>query len=100
MWFQQWYIIWPLALAALLPPGHAARLAVLFSYTALLSKHLIVGPLLFWTAPRPPRPWLELRFGPAVMLLPWLYALLAWRLSRPTKAESIESNTITHDSKP
>jgi hypothetical protein len=93
MWFQQWYTIWPLVLAAVLPPGHASRLAVLFSFTALLTKHLIVGPLLFWATPRAPRPWLELHFGPAVMLLPWLYALLAGWLTRRAKS------TFTYDNK-
>ncbi len=93
MWFQQWYTIWPLALAAILPPGHSARLAVLFSFTALLAKHLIIGPLLFWATPRPSRFWLELRFGPAVMLLPWLYGLLALWLTRRVKS------TFTHDHK-
>jgi hypothetical protein len=62
LWFQQWYTIWPLTLAALLPPGHSPRLAVLFGFAAM-SKHLLAGPLLFWTQPRPPRPWLEL-LGP------------------------------------
>ncbi|MEW5956842.1 MAG: hypothetical protein AB1801_03890 [Chloroflexota bacterium] len=85
LWFQQWYTIWPLTLAALLPPGHASRLAVLFSFTAM-SKHLIADPLLFWTQPRPPRPWRELRFGPAVMIIPWLYALLALWLIKRTKS--------------
>ncbi|MBI1882480.1 MAG: hypothetical protein HYR94_30265, partial [Chloroflexi bacterium] len=59
LWFQQWYVVWPLTMAALLPPGHAPRLAILFSYAAM-SKHLIFGPLLFWTLPRPPRSRLEL----------------------------------------
>lgn len=94
MWFQQWYTIWPLVLAAVLPPGHASRLAVLFSFTALLTKHLIVGPLLFWATPRAPRPWLELHFGPAVMLLPWLYTLLAWRITQQIKFN------IANDNKP
>ncbi len=86
LWFQQWYAIWPLTLAALLPPGHAPRLAVLFSFAAM-SKHLIAGPLLFWTQPRPPRPWLELRFGPALMIIPWLYTLLELSLVKRTKSK-------------
>ncbi|NUN14051.1 MAG: hypothetical protein HUU55_10505 [Myxococcales bacterium] len=92
LWFQQWYTIWPLALAALLPPGHAPRLAVLFSYAAL-SKHLIFGPLLFWVRPRPPRAELEMIFGPAVHTLPWLYTLLALWLVRQSKSntDAIES---------
>jgi hypothetical protein len=84
MWFQQWYAIWPLAIAALLPPGHAPRLAVLFSYAAM-SKHLIFGPLLFWPRPRPTRAELELVFGPAVLILPWLYGLLTLWLIRQAK---------------
>ncbi len=84
LWFQSWYAIWPLALAALLPPGHEARLAVLFSYAAL-AKPLLFEPLLLWQRPLPPKAWRELRLGPAVMLLPWLYvfyALLQQRIPR------------------
>jgi hypothetical protein len=87
LWFQQWYAIWPLTVAALLPPGHTPRLAVLFSYAAM-SKHLIFGPLLFWPRPRPPRTELELVFGPAILLIPWLYALLALWLARQPKSKN------------
>jgi alpha-1,6-mannosyltransferase len=81
LWFQQWYVIWPLTLAALLPPGYAPGLAVLFSFTAI-TKHLVFGPLLFWANPRPPRQWLELRFGPLIMIIIWLYALAAMSWGR------------------
>jgi hypothetical protein len=77
LWFQQWYALWPLGLAALLPPGHAARLAALFGYTAL-SKQLIFEPLFLWTRPLPPQSWREFRLGPTVLAVPWLYVLLAW----------------------
>lgn len=86
MWFQQWYVIWPLAVAALLPPGHAPRLAVLCSYMAL-SKPLIFDPWLFWSQPRLSRAQIEVVFGPAVLLVPWLYALLALWLVRKTKSK-------------
>ena len=88
LWFQNWYAVWPLALAALLPPGHEARLAVLFSFAAL-AKPLLFEPLWLWQRPLPPKPWRELRLGPAVMLLPWLYVLYAWlqpRLPRRSRA--------------
>jgi hypothetical protein len=77
LWFQQWYALWPLGLAALLPPGHAARLAALFGYIAL-SKQLIFEPLFLWTYPLPPKSWREFRLGPAVLAVPWLYVLSAW----------------------
>ncbi len=82
LWFQQWYAVWPLALAALLPPGHAARLAALFGYTAL-SKGLIFAPLLLWQRPLPPQVWRETLLGPLVMAIAWGYAVFAiwdvWR---------------------
>ncbi len=93
-WFQQWYTIWPLALAALLPPGHAPRLAVLFGFATILSKHFIVGPWLFWP-PRPPQIQLELIFGPAVMMVPWLYALVAlWQTRQTRKKEMLKQPTM------
>jgi hypothetical protein len=93
MWFQQWYTIWPLALAAILPPGHASRLAVLFGFAALLTKHLIFGPLLFWATPRPDRAWLELTFGLTVMIIPWFYGVLAFWLTK----QSHPKNYLTGD---
>jgi hypothetical protein len=93
LWFQSWYAVWPLGLAALLPPGHAARLGALFGY-ATLSKPLIFGPLWLWPRPLPPKIWRELRLGPAVLALPWLYTLFVlWRTwhKRKTKKQAKET---------
>ena len=74
-----------LGVAALLPAGHAARLAALFGYTAL-AKQLIFEPLWLWQRPLPLKAWRELRLGPAVMALPWLYLLaLGWFRLRGTR---------------
>jgi hypothetical protein len=85
LWFQHWYAVWPLALAALLLPGHAPRLAALFSYTAL-SKELIFAPLLLWPRPLPLQALRETWLGPAVMSIAWGYAVFAlwdtWRKKR------------------
>ena len=89
LWFQSWYAIWPLGLAALLPPGHAARLAALFGYVAL-AKPLAFEPLWLWHRPLPPKEWRELRLGPALMALPIVYALLAW-MSERVRREKRES---------
>lgn len=79
LWFQSWYAVWPLALAALLPPGHAVRLAMLFS-VVVLTKPLLFEPMWLWSKPLPPKAWRELRLGPAVFLIPWLYAaFVVWR---------------------
>jgi hypothetical protein len=86
LWFQSWYAVWPLGLAALLPPGHAARLGALFGY-AVLSKPLIFEPMWLWIRPLPPNAWRELRLGPAVLAVPWLYTLLMlWDTRRRQRA--------------
>ena len=94
LWFQQWYALWPLGIAALLPPGHAARLAALFGYTAL-SKQLVLEPLWLWIRPLPPKAWREVRLGPAVMTIPWLYVLLLWSTSRLRRSYH-QANQASH----
>jgi hypothetical protein len=90
LWFQSWYAVWPLGLAALLPPGHAARLGALFGY-AVLSKPLIFEPMWLWIRPLPPNAWREVRLGPAVLAVPWLYALaMLWDTRRRRKASGRE----------
>lgn len=77
LWFQNWYAVWPLALAALFPVGYEIRLAMLLGYAGL-AKPLIFEPLWLWQRPLPPKLWREMRLGPAVLALPWVYALYAW----------------------
>jgi hypothetical protein len=85
LWLQPWYALWPLALAAILPPGHAARLAALFGYV-ILTKPLLFEPMWLYIRPMPSHAFRELRMGPAVLFLPWLYTLLAfWDLFRRRK---------------
>jgi hypothetical protein len=85
-WFHPWYAVWAIGLAALLPVGHAVRLAILFSF-AVLSKLLIFAPYILWIA-RPPEVarFNEVLLGPSILALPWLYALYAlvdtWRKRR------------------
>ncbi len=56
LWFQNWYAVWPLALAALLPVGFEVRLAMLLGF-ASLAKPMIFEPLWLWQRPLPPKPW-------------------------------------------
>lgn len=84
LWFQQWYALWPLGIAAVLPAGHNSRLAVIFGFS-VLSKQFIVGPMLFGTRPYPPQPGLELYFAVGVLGITWLYAALAFLLARHPK---------------
>jgi len=76
LWFQNWYSLWPLSLAVVLPPGRAARLGYVFAF-ATLSKPFVFGPMFLWPVPMPPEWWRELRLGPAVMAVPLAYAVWA-----------------------
>jgi hypothetical protein len=75
-WFQQWYSLWPLSMAALLPPGPTLYLTLILGGYTVLSKHLIFGPLIFRLHPFP-GPWREIWFGPTVLGVPWLYAFFS-----------------------
>lgn len=73
LWFQQWYALWLIALAAILSPGHRARLGALFSLL-VLNKQFVLGPYLLRQRPPIPQPWLEILFAAGLLLVPWLYA--------------------------
>ena len=72
-WFQQWYAVWPLAIAALLPPGPVVYLSMVLGGYALLSKQILFGPLIYRLHPFPGE-LREVWFGPTVLGIPWLYA--------------------------
>ena len=94
LWFQQWYAVWLVGLAALLPPGGSAFFGIAFGF-AVLVKPLILEPLWLWIRPFPDRWWREVRLGPAVMATPWLLALGAmvhdrWRGAHPSSPSPFE----------
>ncbi len=76
IWFQNWYAVWPLGLAALLPVGYELAVAQIVGF-GTLSKPLIAAPWLLWRTPFPDQVWRELRLGPAVLAIPWLATLYA-----------------------
>jgi len=82
-WFWPWYVIWMLALAALLPGSAHARLAVLFSCTVLLIYVASSWRLSIWNFSST----FAMAFGTAllVFLAPVLYAVM--HLWRPANAD-------------
>ncbi len=76
MWFHNWYTIWPLGLALILP--FEMSLQSLFVCFACLSKPLLIEPLLLWKTPFEQEPWLELKLSISVLTLPWLYIFVKW----------------------
>ena len=88
LWFQQWYTVWLVGLAAALPAGHRRRFAAFFSMAAL-SKKFLFGPLIFWPDPKYTQPTAEILFTLSVLGLPWLYYLSkpVWRARIPPLAK-------------
>jgi hypothetical protein len=75
LWFQQWYMVWPIGLAALLPMGGLAFLTLMTSFT-VMTKVLIAAPPLLWAKPLPRAQYRELWLSLEVMILPWLVSIL------------------------
>ena len=75
LWFQQWYMVWPIGLAALLPMGDLAFLTLMTSFT-VMTKVLIAAPPLLWAKPLPRAQYRELWLSLEVMILPWLVSIL------------------------
>jgi hypothetical protein len=73
LWFQPWYVIWPLSLAAILPEGALGRLVVLFS-GAVSFKTSVFNLLLPLDGSLPPKSWRETILGPAILGIAWVYA--------------------------
>ncbi len=86
LWFQQWYGVWLVSLAPLLPE-RSRRFAILFGFW-VLSKQLIFGQLIVPIMFHNPKTaiWLEPVLVLTVMGVPWLYTVLGIRISRPIKA--------------
>jgi len=85
LWFQQWYGVWLVALAPLLPE-RSRRFAILFSFW-VLSKQLIFGPVIVPIMSHHPQTeiWLEPLLALTVLGIPWLYALLGLPLLKRMK---------------
>jgi len=87
LWFQQWYAIWLIGIAAILPSGYRQRFAIFFSL-AVLSKQLIIGPYMYQPTYRYRQPKFEVLFTLGVLGLPWLYWLAA--RSAPERMQSYQ----------
>jgi hypothetical protein len=86
LWFQQWYGIWLISLAPLLP-GSSRRFALVFGFW-VLTKQLIFVQLIIPIMSHQPETliWLEPLLTLTVLGVPWIYALLGLRTFRRLKA--------------
>ncbi|MGH2543931.1 MAG: hypothetical protein ACRDIB_14105, partial [Ardenticatenaceae bacterium] len=76
LWFQPWYAIWPLALAALLPDGALRRASLLLTYFATWKAPLFEYFLATPGQPLPTKRWRERWLFPLVLGPIWLYCLV------------------------
>jgi len=86
LWFQQWYGIWLISLAPLLPV-RSRRFALFFGFW-VMSKQLIFIQLVIPFMSHKPETviWLEPLLALIVLGVPWIYALLGQRTSRRLEA--------------
>jgi hypothetical protein len=86
LWFQQWYGIWLIALAPLLPVP-SRRFALVFGFW-VMTKQLIFVQLIvpFMSHHLEMGIWLEPLLALIVIGVPWIYALLDLRMYRRWKA--------------
>jgi hypothetical protein len=92
LWFQPWYVIWPLSLAAILPEGALARLIVMLSGVASY-KTILFNLLLPLDGSLPPKSWRESILGPAILGIGWAYvtylgARQLWQSRMTTRQKS------------
>jgi hypothetical protein len=85
LWFQQWYSLWLIGLAPLLPQ-RSQRIAIFFSFW-VLTKQFIFSPLIIPVMLQHPERavWYELLLTIAVLGLPWVFTLFNIRLSLKNK---------------
>jgi hypothetical protein len=74
LWFQQWYMVWVVGLAAILPVCGLSILVLMSSFT-VMTKVLISAPILLWARPLPRAQIRELWLSLEVMILPWLVSI-------------------------
>ena len=93
LWLMPWYSLWPLALAALLPPGGATLLAQGMAFS-LFGQPFVHAYLVLRQPGSSNSPWFQLR-DPAVLGVPWLTAIVLLfvffigRLRRAASASSV-----------
>jgi hypothetical protein len=75
LWFQQWYGLWLIALAPLLP-GRSRYLALIFGFW-VLTKQFVFGPLIVPAMMSYPNKsiWLEPLLTISVFCVPWILAI-------------------------
>ncbi len=78
LWFQPWYVMWIVPLAALLPHGRASIVTFLFCLSAM-GKYLVFDFFWFWRPEAFTGRQIEALAVAIIYLLPLAYLALSWR---------------------
>ena len=89
LWFQQWYGVWLISLAALLP-APSRRFALFFGFW-VMSKQLIFVQLIIPAMSHKPETviYLEPLLTATVLGVPWIYALWILQTNRKRKEKYV-----------
>jgi hypothetical protein len=85
-WFEPWYTVWPIVLAALVPGGMARRLAVVTALASVFKMPILDFVMAVRPGHVPPTFDLEWRITLATLALPWAYFAWHWFRRRPAPA--------------
>ena len=77
-WFQPWYAVWALALAALLPNGVLARGAIVLSLAAIFRMPILDFVLRVGSGNDPPELVREWQVTTGTLSIPWIYFVYHW----------------------
>ncbi len=84
LWFQAWYAVWTLAIAALLPDGALTRGALLLSFAAIWKMPLFEFVLVPGTV-LPPRDWREWWITLGTLGTAWAFFVYQFARNRVTR---------------
>ncbi|MBN2678445.1 MAG: DUF2029 domain-containing protein [Anaerolineaceae bacterium] len=101
LWVQQWYVVWLIGMAALLPLVGLSFLTYMTSF-AVITKALLSAPPLLWVRPLPAAQFRELWLTLEVMGLPWLVSLFLvarhfFRSTRKRQERSADNSLMPPD---
>jgi alpha-1,6-mannosyltransferase len=103
LWFQPWYVVWPMALAALLPDGALLRTTVVLTLAAtfkMVAYDYVIGMRPGYVPPANIREWQATAMTWAVPWVTFLYQYLGAKRERRKRARIERTPPIQEETRP